>query len=624
MNDLLWLIPGAPILGALVIGIFGQQLPAKVCSFFATLMALVSAIAVFFLWLNGGVDAHFHEDLYTWMAVGLWNPHLSLSVDKVSMVMLSVATWVGFLIHLYSVRFIGGEYGERRYFFYLNLFIAGMIFFVMADNLILLYLGWEVMGLCSYALVSYYFHKQYYAFCGRKAFVVTRIGDTALAIAIIFAFAHFGTVNMPDIFQQVQTQQPSYFLIGALCILFLLAGIAKSAQFPMHIWLPDAMTGPSTVSALIHAATMVTAGVYLLVRFHPLLNIVPDVRLIVAFVGCITAFFAASAALAQNEIKRVLAYSTVSQIGYMFAAVGVGAYSLALFHLIVHACFKALLFMSSGAIVNAFNGVSDIRDMGGLAKSQPLLNVVYLIGSLTLAALPLVTASFYSKDAIIAADFTSANGYFLAFLGFAGALFTGLYAMRMYFMVFLGQARSEIKQYQLPFSMKLPLVILAFFSVTIGWIQFPDDWHFGPHLLVPWLSSVVGWNPMPSASVSFWLEVIGSAVSLIGIVVAYPIVKKELTRKHGLGNNAFLNNAWYIDQLSRYIIVIPYYVLSWISHMMIEKLFFNKAIVGSVTGLLSLAHTGMKEIQSGALQRYLYLMVLGVVLLLVYAVWLFT
>ena len=624
MNDLLWLIPGAPIFGATAIALFGRRVPARCCSRFAALMVFISALVVALLWFNGGLDAHFHETLYTWMSVGNWHPKFTLRVDKVSLIMLSVSTWVGFLIHLFSVRFIGGEEGERRYFFYLNLFVAGMFFFVMANNMVLMYLGWEVMGLCSYALVAYYYHKKYYAYCGRKAFVVTRIGDTALAVAIIFAFAHFGTTNMDAIFHQVQTQPQNYFIIGVLCTLLLLAGIAKSAQFPMHVWLPDAMTGPSTVSALIHAATMVTAGVYLLVRFHLLLNMVPDVRLIVAFVGCITAFFAASAALSQNEIKRILAYSTVSQIGYMFAAVGAGAYSLALFHLMVHACFKALLFMSSGAIVNAFGGVTDVRNMGGLAKRQPLLNVVYLIGSLTLAALPLVTASFYSKDAIIAADFTSPAGYVLAFLGLAGALLTGLYSMRMYFMVFQGKARSEIKNYSLPFSMKLPLVILAFFSVTIGWIQLPEDWHFGPHLLVRWLSTAVGWNPVPDAQAAFWLEIIGATVAIVGIALAYPIAKKELEKERGLGNNAFLHNAWYIDQLSHYVVVLPYYGLCWVSQWVVEKVLLNKIIVGSVTGLLNFAHVGMKEVQSGALQRYLYLMVLGAVLLLAYLVWLFT
>ncbi len=624
MNNILWLIPGAPVFGALITVIFGRRLPAGLCSRFATLMAFTSALVVLFLWIDGGVDPHFHENLYTWMSVGTWHPHLSLSVDKVTLIMLSVATWVGFLIHLFSVRFIGGESGERRYFFYLNLFIAGMIFFVMADNLVLLYLGWEVMGLCSYALVSYYFYKQYYAYCGRKAFVVTRIGDTALAIGIIYAFAHFGTVSIAEIFHQVQTQPQDHFFIGMLCVLFLIAGIAKSAQFPLHVWLPDAMTGPSTVSALIHAATMVTAGVYLLVRFHLLLNLVPDVRLVVAFVGCITACFAASAALSQNKIKRVLAYSTVSQIGYMFAAVGAGAYSLALFHLIVHACFKALLFMSSGVIVSAFNGEDDIREMGGLAKKQPFLNIVYLIGSLTLAALPLVTASFYSKDAIIAADFTSNQGYLLVCLGLLGALFTGLYSMRMYFMVFLGKTRSTIVDYKLPFSMKLPLMILAFFSITIGWIQLPADWNFGPHLLIPWLSSVVGWSPAPDAQTAFWLEIIGGVVATVGICAAWPLTKREIVKRYGLGDNNFLQNAWYIDWLSRYVIVFPYYVFCWISQFMIEKLLLNKAIVGSVTGLLSLAHTSMKELQGGALQRYLHLMVLGAVLLLAYSVWLFS
>lgn len=620
MNDLLWLIPGAPLAGAAFTVLFGQRLPAKFCSWLATFMVFISAFIVLLLWFNGGTDAHFYQNIYTWMSVGTWQPHVALNVDKVSLIMLTVSTWVGFLIHLFSINFIGGEEGERRYFFYLNLFIAGMALFVMADNLVLLYLGWEIMGLCSYALISYYYHKKYYAWCGRKAFVVTRIGDTALAVAIICIFMHFDTVNMVNIFNQLQTEPQDSFMISIICVLLLLASMAKSAQFPIHVWLPDAMTGPSTVSALIHAATMVTAGVYLLIRFYLFLNIVPDVRLVVEFVGCITAFYAASAALSQNEIKRILAYSTISQIGYMFAAVGAGAYSLALFHLIVHACFKALLFMSSGAIIKAYGGVSDIRNMGGLAKKQPLLNVVYLIGCLTLAALPVFTSSFYSKEAIIAANYTDRYGEWLAFLGLAGALFTALYAMRMYFMIFIDKPRSDIVSYKLSFSMKLPLIILAFFSISIGWIQLPENWHFGPHLLVTWLASAVGWIPVPDENVSLWLEIIGASTTLIGIIAAFYMVRSELIKRRGIGNNSFLKNAWYIDQLFHYIIVIPYYTLCLIADWVIEKFFLNKVITGTLTGLLRCAHTGMKEIQSGALQRYLYIMILGVILLLAYLV----
>ena len=623
MNNLLWLILGAPLFGAIFIVLFGRRLQAACCAQLATVMVFISSFAVFLLWCNAGDNAVFTQTLFIWMDIGSWRPEFGLTVDRVSLIMVTVASWIGFLIHLFSVRFMAGEEGERRYFFYLNLFVAGMLFFVMADNLILLYLGWEVMGLCSYALVSYYYHKQYYAYCGRKAFVVTRIGDTALAIAILVVFASFNTVNIQAIFSQIQTQPPEYWVIAAICLLLLVAGIAKSAQFPIHVWLPDAMTGPSTVSALIHAATMVTAGVYLLVRFHPLLNMVPDIRLCIAFIGCITAFFAASAALAQNEIKRILAYSTISQIGYMFAAVGAAAYSLALFHLIVHACFKALLFMSSGVIIKAYNGEGDIRRMGGLAKHQPALNIVYLIGCLTLGALPFVTSSFYSKDAIIAADFTTASGYPLVFLGFTAALFTSIYSMRMYFMVFSGKARSDIVPYHLPVTMKLPLIILAFLSIFIGMIQLPEEWDFGPHILISWLSPVVGHFTMPDAVTSLWLEVIGSLVAVIGIAAAYPIVRRELSRRYGLGNNSFLNNAWFTDSAAYCLIVVPYNKICWCAEWLVEKLLLHKLIINSVVSLLNIIHIGIKRMLSGALQRYLYLMVSGLVLIMFYAVWLF-
>ncbi len=617
MNDLLWLIPGAPLAGALFTALLGQKVSAKLCSLLATLMVFVAALMVLLLWFNGGAEANFSQHLYKWMSVGAWQPHISLCVDKVTLVMVTVATWVGFLIHLFSVHFMGKEEGVRRYFFYLNLFIAGMVLFVMADNLVLLYAGWEIMGLCSYALISYYYHKKHNAWCGRKAFVVTRIGDLALAIAIICIFMHFGTVDMADIFNQHKTALQDNFMIEVICLLLLLAGIAKSAQFPLHIWLPDAMTGPATVSALIHAATMVTAGVYLLVRFYQFLESVPNIRLIVEFVGCMTAFYASVVALSQNEVKRILAYSTISQIGYMFIAVGAGAYALALFHLLVHACFKALLFMGSGVIIKACDGVSDIRKMGGLAKSQPLLNVVYLIGSLTLAALPVFTASFYSKDVIIAASYTTDNyGEWLAFLGLAGALFTALYAMRMYFMIFTGQPRTQIVNYKLTFSMQLPLIILAFFSITIGWIQLPEGWHFGPHLLIPWLASAIGWIPLPDEETALWLEILGGSTTIIGIVAAFYMVRSELIKRRGIGNNHFLNNAWYIDHLIHYIIVIPYNNLCLITEIIIEKIFLTKGIVGTLTKLLNFANYSMKQIQAGSLQRYLYIMILGVIVFL--------
>ncbi|WP_298771849.1 NADH-quinone oxidoreductase subunit L [uncultured Shewanella sp.] len=624
MNNLIWLIPGAPLIGAGFIILLGNRFTAQICARIAALMVFISAALVICLWGTLLTQPHeinlnqplFQQSLFTWMSIGSWQVHLALTIDKISLIMMTVASCVGFLIHLFSIQFMKGEAGERRYFFYLNLFIFGMLSFVMAHDLILLYLGWEVMGLCSYALVSFYYQKSHYAYCGRKAFVVTRIGDTALAIAIMVIFAQFHSIELPVITSQVGNQSivsSNLMLIGALLIL---AAIAKSAQFPLHVWLPDAMTGPSTVSALIHAATMVTAGVYLLIRFHPLFELVPDLQLVIAFIGCITAFFAASAALSQNDLKKILAYSTISQIGYMFAAVGVGAYGFALFHLIVHACFKALLFMSSGVIIKAFNEEHDIRKMGGLGKKMPFMRYTYLIGSLTLAALPFITASYYSKDPIIAATYTQHFGFYLTALALLGALMTGLYSMRMYLMVFTGQARSEIQAYSLTIGMQLPLAILAFLSITIGFIQVP--WNWGPQLLIPWLASDLGLPTLPQGKAELFIDILGISASILGIALACYFTPKEIKHHQGLGNVTFLNQAWYVDALSMKWVVTPYYALCHLCRVCIEKIIFFRVIELSLIGLLQLGHDSLTRAQAGLITRYLYFICIGAIGLLAY------
>lgn len=624
MNSLIWLIPGAPLIGAGFIILLGNRFTAQCCARIAALMVFISATLVIGLWGTLLTQPHeitlnqplFQQSLFTWMSIGDWQVHLALTIDKISLVMMTVASCVGFLIHLFSIQFMKGETGERRYFFYLNLFIFGMLSFVMAHDLILLYLGWEVMGLCSYALVSFYYQKSHYAYCGRKAFVVTRIGDTALAIAIMVIFAQFHSIELPLITSQVGAEgvTPSQLtLIGALLIL---AAIAKSAQFPLHVWLPDAMTGPSTVSALIHAATMVTAGVYLLIRFHPLFELVPDLQLVIAFIGCITAFFAASAALSQNDLKKILAYSTISQIGYMFAAVGVGAYGFALFHLIVHACFKALLFMSSGVIIKAFNDEHDVRKMGGLGEQMPFMRYSYLIGSLTLAALPFITASYYSKDPIIAATYTQHFGFYLTALALLGALMTGLYSMRMYLMVFSGQARSEIQTYSLTIGMRLPLAILAYLSITIGFIQTP--WSWGPQLLIPWLASDLGLPNLPHGNAEFFIDILGISASILGIALACYFTSKEIKHQQGLGNIRFLNQAWYVDALSMKWVVAPYYYLCSLCRISIEKILLFIIIESSLIGILQQGHHSLTRAQAGQITRYLYFICIGAIVLLAY------
>ncbi|MCL9780796.1 NADH-quinone oxidoreductase subunit L [Vibrio sp. S4M6] len=626
MNNWLWLIPTLPLLSAAIIVLLGGRIPLRASGIIAATSVFISAILVGVLWVDSDFNPAYHQQLWTWMSVGDWKVNIGFTVDRLTLVMITVTTWVGFLIHLFSVPFMRKDFGERRYFCYLNLFVAGMLFFVMADNLILLYTGWEIMGLCSYGLISHYYNKEKNVYSGRKAFVVTRIGDTLLAIGILLTFVVFKTVNLHEIFHLAATQPVNLWVIGAICLLFLAGGMAKSAQFPFHVWLPESMAGPSTVSALIHAATMVTAGVYLIARTHVLYNLVPDVTWWVSLVGAFTAFYAATCAVAQNDVKRILAYSTISQIGYMFAALGVGAYDLAIFHVIVHACFKALLFISSGVIIDMYNHDHDIRKMGGLGKRLPWLKWTYLAGCASLAALPIITASFYSKDAIIAATDTGYLGWLLAGLGLVGALFTSIYSFRMYFMVFNGKNRTPftkpayISEKGLPWQMKVATGILAVGSIAIGWIQFPADWSFGPHLFVPWLSQVLGNVPELDPSTGLVLEILGSVIAIAGVWIAHVMVKKEIAAGKGIGDNKFLNAAWYIDDLSKLIFVRGFKAFTGLLETVIERWILNKGLVGGVSATLSSTGEIVSEGQGNQVSRYVLWMILGAVILLFYMV----
>ncbi|APZ44276.1 NADH-quinone oxidoreductase subunit L [Acidihalobacter ferrooxydans] len=622
MNHWLWLIPGAPLLGAALNAVCGGWWGPRNSARLAVLALGVSAASVIALWFGGGATHDLQQTLYTWMAVGDWRVTVGLRVDRVTLVMLSVASWVGFLIHLFSYRFMADDYGERRYFVYLNLFVFGMLSFVLADNLILIYLGWEVMGLCSYALVAHWYREAHNAWCGRKAFVVTRIGDTALALAIFLIFAHYHTVALAPLFAALHTQPVDATLLTWIALLVLLGAAGKSAQLPLSPWLPDAMAGPSTVSALIHAATMVTAGVYLIIRLHPLFQLVPEVLWLVGLVGALTLTFSGLAALGQYDIKRVIAYSTISQIGYMFLGVGIGAYGLALFHLAVHACFKSLLFMSAGAAIKHFDGDHDIRHMGGLGKRAPYLRAVFLAGAMALAAVPLITAAFYSKDAIIEAAWAAPQGWLLWGLAIIGAVLTGAYTFRLYFMVFAGAPRSPIKDYALTGSMKLPLGILAVASIGLGFVQFPSDWPHLPHLLLPWLAPEVGLPTMPHGTASVVLMLLGMAASLLGIYWGWRLARAELAGR-GSGRLAVLSSGLYLDAIYDALIVRPCFTLARALRDGAEALIFNAAVVGSLVLALRGGHRALSTTQNGSAARYAALMALGVVAMLGYLLWLY-
>jgi NADH-quinone oxidoreductase subunit L len=619
MSAWLWLIPGSPLAGAALVALFGGALRPSAAARVATLAMLVCAAAVAAVWLMGGARETLHQTVYTWVSLGDWHASAGLRVDRVSLVMVSVAAWVGFLIHLFSLSFMAEDYGERRYYVYLNLFVAAMLLFVMADNLLLMYLGWELMGLCSYALIAHWYRDPDKARCGRKAFVVTRIGDAALALAIFLLYANFGTLSFESLLGEVTATPANTELLGWIGILVLIGAAGKSAQLPLSVWLPDAMAGPSTVSALIHAATMVTAGVYLIIRLHPLFEMVPQVLWLVALVGTVTLVYAGLAALGQHDIKRVIAYSTISQIGYMFLGLGVGAYGFALFHLATHACFKALLFMSAGVVINAYQGDHDIRNMGGLAAGQPYLRLVFLVGSLALAAVPIISAGFYSKDPIIEAAAAAPHGALLWGLAALGAVLTGAYAFRLYLMVFHGPPRGASIAYRMRWSMRLPLGILALASLTLGFVEVPPGWDL-PQLWTPWIAPELGTPHLLHGGAAVLLQRAAMVAPLVGIALAVVIVRRE---RAGGGTSAVgvLAQGGYLDDAYDRLLVRPYFALARALRTRVESWSLNGAAIGSVVWLARGGNRLLSVSQNGNAARYATLMVLGAVLIVGYFLW---
>ncbi|HAD41648.1 MAG TPA: NADH-quinone oxidoreductase subunit L [Plesiomonas shigelloides] len=447
------------------------------------------------------------QPLWTWMAVGDLQVNLSLYLDGLSLTMLSVVTGVGFFIHLFASWYMRGEEGYSRFFAYTNLFIASMLFLVLGNDLLFVYLGWEGVGLCSYLLIGFYYQQSKNGAAAMKAFIVTRVGDVFLAIGLFILYQQLGTLNI----QTILTLAPEKMAAGSwpvtLAALMLLGGaVGKSAQLPLQTWLADAMAGPTPVSALIHAATMVTAGVYLIARTHVIFTLAPDVLYLVGFIGAVTLLLSGFAALVQTDIKRILAYSTMSQIGYMFLALGVSAWDAAIFHLMTHAFFKALLFLSAGAVIVACHHEQNIFRMGGLRKSLPLVYVCFLIGGGALAALPFITAGFYSKDEILWQALASGHPELLA-AGLVGAVLTSIYTFRLIFVVFHGPVHTQAHAgHGLAYT--VPLVVLALLSTFIG------------ALIVPPLHGVLPAGAEGELSAKHYLELISGLISIGGILIA--------------------------------------------------------------------------------------------------------
>ncbi|MGH8474172.1 MAG: NADH-quinone oxidoreductase subunit L [Methylococcales bacterium] len=604
MLRFLWLVPALPLLGFLALVLTEGKLPNKtvqrigVGSVFGS--ALLSAmIGIEFLRSpNGGA---YIQTLWTWMEVGSFKPGISLYLDHLSLIMLFVITGVGFLIHWYSAGFMEEDPGYSRFFAYMNLFVFAMLMLVLGNNLVLLYLGWEGVGLCSYLLIGFWYTNADYGYAARKAFVVTRVGDTAMALGLFLLFMHLQTLDIQPLMQEAQSAWPVGSALPGLAAALLLGGaIGKSAQFPLQVWLPDAMAGPTPISALIHAATMVTAGVYLVARTHVLFELAPDVQFAVAVIGTITLLISGFTALTQHDIKRILAYSTISQIGYMFLGLGVGAWSAAIFHLMTHAFFKALLFLGAGGVIYCFHHEHDIFKMGGLGRNLPVTFASFLIGGAALSALPF-TSGHYSKDEILLAAFHSgAFGPVFWLAGVIGAFVTVIYTFRLIFVAFFGPKIHHVDE-SFDNRMRIPLLILCFLALFGGLLQMPLDSVFHQ-------TKVVG-----EAAGLDLVEVITSGLPLIGIVVAYlifrtPIVNTEkiLEKPRNRKLHEFWFSGWGMDALYIYLLVRPINWLAEVNRADIVDHFYN--------GLVSLSrvcYQVLASTQTGRLRWYAAGMIVG-------------
>jgi NADH-quinone oxidoreductase subunit L len=604
MLQLLWLAPALPLLGAIILALLGSKLPRRAVSFIGA-GSVGGSAAVAMLVAYGFLSAPhqaFVQRLWVWMDTGTFRPEIAFYLDSVSLLMLLVVTFVGFLIHLYSTEYMRGDDGYARFFAYMNLFVASMLVLVLSNNLLLLYLGWEGVGLCSYLLIGFWYRDAANVRAANKAFIVTRVGDTALAIGLFLLFTNLGTLDIQELMGRAADDWPAGSSLAVAAAALLLGGaVGKSAQLPLQTWLPDAMAGPTPTSALIHAATMVTAGVYLIARTHVLFALAPSVQLAVAAIGTATLLMAAFSALAQRDIKRVLAYSTISQIGYMFLALGLGAWSAAMFHFMTHAFFKALLFLAAGAVIEALHHEQDMFRMGGLRHQLPLTFWAFLIGGSALAGMPLVTAGFFSKDLILWQSWAGPNGSIWFWLaGMLGALLTSLYTYRLIFLVFYGPQRTQVSR-RPGAAMKVAFVVLCGLSLLGGYVDTPPN--FGG---VPALSNFLNSTlpPLKEVHIGPITELItalsASLVFTLGLGFAYLLYGRKPMKQpeQGFFENLWLSG-WGFDRFYHELFVRP---VAWLVRVNAsDKVDYAFTGIGELT---SAGHRLLKRTQTGSLRWY--------------------
>ncbi|HJR52926.1 MAG TPA: NADH-quinone oxidoreductase subunit L [Gemmatimonadota bacterium] len=643
----IWLVPALPLAGVLVNGLLGRRIgkggvavvgPGVVGG------AFVVALGLFLDLAGRAPEARsLSQNLYTWMSAGDFRASVSFLVDPLSATLMLVVTGVGFLIHVYSVGYMHDEdrRGFARYFTYLNLFTFAMLLLVMADNYLLLFVGWEGVGLCSYLLIGFWFKDRANATAGKKAFIVNRIGDFGFLLGIFLMFATFGSVAFADVLPSAAAVlepggQPAFWI----CLFLFVGAVGKSAQIPLYVWLPDAMAGPTPVSALIHAATMVTAGVYMVARSHALYDMAPAVLAIVAGIGAATALFAATIGLVQTDIKKVLAYSTISQLGYMFLGVGVAAYAAGIFHLVTHAFFKALLFLGAGSVIHALHGEQDMRRMGGLKGALPVTYWTMLAATLAIAGIPPL-AGFFSKDEILWRTWDAGHPVLWA-IGLATAGLTALYMFRLFFLTFHGSFRGTGEQrqhlHESPPSMTVPLTVLAALSVVGGWIGIPPA--IGQTLggvrnaIESWFEPVFADAHAAGAAhgaeaahavppAEYALMGASIAIALLGSLAAWQLWLKrpEVPARIGQGLRTpatILSNKYYVDELYDAVVVRPYKALSRFAWRVIDDGLIDGLLVGGTGAVVRWQSRVSSAWQSGAIPTYVTVFFGGVVAILVY------
>ena len=623
MSTYVYLVPLFPLIGFLINGLFRKSIPKSIAGTIGSITILASfivSVAIFLQVKQEGFQP-VTVTLFEFIHAGKLSIPFSFLVDPLSTLFLLIITGIGFLIHVYSIGYMHEEDGPdyAKYFCYLNLFVFSMLLLVLGANFVILFIGWEGVGLCSYLLIGYWFKNLDYGSAAKKAFVMNRIGDFGFLIAIFAIISQFGSVTFDTVFTQAPTASKG--LITAITLLLFVGATGKSAQIPLYTWLPDAMAGPTPVSALIHAATMVTAGIYMIARSHVLYNMAPVSQTVVAVVGLATIILAALIAIKQNDIKKVLAYSTVSQLGYMFLGLGVGAYTESVFHVLTHAFFKALLFLCAGSVIHAMSGEQDIRSMGGLKKKLPITHITFLMGCLAISGVP-PFSGFFSKDEILTAAYGKSPVYFIG--GVVGAMMTAFYMFRLYATTFLGNFRGTEKQahhlHESPSTMTIPLIVLAVLAVFGGFLGIPEvfakDSNWIAHFLHPVFANGETVTESMSASTEWMLMGVSTILALAMVIYALSRFSKKPELAEPTGFSKWMADKFYVDEIYEALIVKPLNALADFFDSFVEK----GVIDGVVNGTGKLVQYGSRQLrylQSGQVGGYVLLMVIGIVILFV-------